>query len=636
MLSPGRYHLEIPKDLDANLEFRERVLVAATKSAHVRACLVKMCSEDILFFINLFIIQINPDIPEKGPFITWPYQDVAILGGETEIGGRTVFQDGILASVVDRKDIRWPKSRDGGASWIVLMVILWLCLFKDNIQAGAISREEDAVDEIGNPSSLFEKVRVMLRHLPEWLKGGKVKDKKGSFIFPRGNTFVGSANVGSAFVGGRLTILLVDEFGQFDKNGEWIYDFTRDVCKCRVFVYTHKAQVGMAYALSYDVKFAEMREIMTHWSQHPRKNQGLYRYDVENARMQYLDAQFMRTTGYAPTFRPVLDGSPFGGPCPGIRSPWYDEECKARNARDVSMNLDIDPRGASDQFFDAHRLNYLRVEHCMPPRWVGDLVFDKETGHPIELVENPDGLLKLWVSPKSLRGLPNMRAGAGVDISAGVGASPSCLSVFDAGTGRKVLEYANANIFQHEFAAFTAAALRMIRDDNGINPMLIWEIQYAMVFDATIRKLMYRPFWIRRDEDALGRPRDNKGRAGQSTQRQAFYTLMTEYRHGLYEQLCINHSEPSLDECLNFVYTESGEGVVYRPKGKAKMTGSGAKIHHGDVVVADALGYKIIKELGFEGVAKTEAAKSPRPGSWEFREWLHERRDSEREEEAWA
>ena len=42
------------------------------------------------------------------------------------------YQEGILACVEDRTDVRWPKSRDGGASWCVLATMLWLCLFKKN------------------------------------------------------------------------------------------------------------------------------------------------------------------------------------------------------------------------------------------------------------------------------------------------------------------------------------------------------------------------------------------------------------------------------------------------------------------------------------------------------------------------
>jgi hypothetical protein len=135
-LSPGEWYKSVPKDPLENLRFRKGILEAASKSRAIQRGLMEICRQDILFWINTFVIQINPDTREKGPFVAWPYQEVAILGGETEIGGEKVYQHGLLACVKDRKDVRWPKSRDGGASWVVLMTIVWLCLFHDNIAAG--------------------------------------------------------------------------------------------------------------------------------------------------------------------------------------------------------------------------------------------------------------------------------------------------------------------------------------------------------------------------------------------------------------------------------------------------------------------------------------------------------------------
>jgi hypothetical protein len=77
--------------------------------------------------------------------------------------------------------------------------------------------------------------------------------------------------------------------------------------------------------------------------------------------------------------------------------------------------------------------------------------------------------------------------------------------------------------------------------------------------------------------------------------------------------------------------------VAYRSRGtKVNEQGSGATIHHGDMVVADALAYKMAKQLGFEGPQKTEEKKHPRPGSWEFREWLHDKQGAEEEDEVWV
>lgn len=606
MLSTGQFHKRIPRELQANLRWRTFVLNATENDFEMRQAVLFACKQDIIFWIDTFLFQINPDIPEKGPFIAWPYQEVAILGGETEIGGRTVFQEGILACVVDRKDVRWPKSRDGGASWIVLMTILWLCLFHENIAAGAISREEDAVDEIGNPNSLFEKVRIMLRHIPDWMKGGKVVDKRGMFMFPKGNTLIGSANVSAAFVGGRLTILLIDEFGQFDKNGEWIYDFTRDVCKCRVFVFTHKDQSGMAYTICYDEKFSEMREIVTHWSQHPRKNQGLYHYNQENNSIELLDKSYKEVLE-----NPVYSPMPLGGPCPGIRSPWYDEECKARNFRDVSMNLDIDPRGAASQVYDTPTIMSLKRKHACPPLWIGDLEHTKE-GKPIRLVENPLGLLKLWVHPMSEREMPIMSCGAGVDLGVGNGATPTCLSVGDASIGKKVAEYSNSNIYPNDAAILFVAICRLFADETGNGARLCWEIPGpGLIFGRVVIELGYRNVYWRRDEDARFKVIDAKMRPGWVANPKSIYVLHTEYKDALYKGNFLNHSEQALAETLNFVY--DGQTVKYKAKGIGGSDASAQGMLHGDIVVADALNWMMLKAMPAH---RAEKAKKKQKSDW--------------------
>lgn len=637
MLSPGKLHEAIPRDVEGNVAWRALVLEACRTDRAMRAAIMEVCRNDCLFWINTFVWQFNPELMEEGPFITWPYQEVAIVGGYTDIGGEKVFQHGILACVEDRKDCRWPKSREGGASWIALMTIAWLCMFKNNIKALALSRHEKAVDKIDDSDSLFEKVRFILDCIPEWMKG-EIRSKKSSIKFPTGSTFTGEANVASAGVGGRASIMLIDEFGQFDKNGEEIYDFTTDTSHCRLFVYTHKDQSGMAYRLSYDAKYTHMREIMTHWSQHPHKNKGLYKYNENTNRAEYLwpDGKWKAQPHYAypPDFEPVLEARPTGGPCPGIRSPWYDVEDKRRSDRDRSMNLDIDPRGASDKPFDSHRIHILKMEWCIPPIWVGDLIYDKKTAAPKRLVMNPKGLLRLWVWPTSDTELPRMRAGAAVDVAAGSGASPSCLSVGDALAGRKVAEYSNANIYANEFAEFVVAFLRTIKDPSGIHPLLCWELQGSSAFQRRVREeLLYFPVYIKREEDKLGRPRDNAGRAGFNVTPKAVMTLIETYRAALYDQSFINPSEESLDETLNLVYSDTS--IVYRHKGKKEMTGSGATVHHGDMTRADALLLMMLKELGLESPeVNRQIIKYPDPRTSGYREWLAEQEGQE--ELVWA
>ena len=61
------------------------------------------------------------------------------------------------------------KSRDQGASYLVMAFFLHRWLFRKGYKATLTSFESDAVDLLDDPDSLFEKLRIMLRRLPTWM-----------------------------------------------------------------------------------------------------------------------------------------------------------------------------------------------------------------------------------------------------------------------------------------------------------------------------------------------------------------------------------------------------------------------------------------------------------------------------------
>lgn len=653
MFSEHEYYKLIPTDPEKNVRTRMAILKLAATNRQVRAGLVEMCRRDCLFWIRLFVYQFNPQTREKGPFIPWEAQEKAILGGDVLLpDGSTITQEGLLRCVFDQRDVRWPKSRKIGASWITLMVIVWLCLFHKNIKALVMSRDADTVDRADDPDSLFWKIRFILDHLPEWMKP-PVKDKKAVIVIGS-NVIAGEATVESASVGGRATIALMDEFGQFRPATAFeVFSMTKDVCACRVFVFTHKDTTGMAYSLCFDPKYARMREILIHWSMHPEYRKGLYRVDAVNGKTEVLDKGFDFNAICAhniphgkgcsdckkfgkEAFEFVLEAKPIGGPFPFIRSPWYDVECQQRTDRDISMNLDINPRGASDQFFDGYVLSVIKRNKCRPPDWVGNLIYDTTRGIPIKLEEDPNGLLKLWCRPRGELQMPLARYGAGADISTGSGSSASGLSVGIAETGEKVLEYQNANIYAPDFAVFCFAVLKMFVSPAGTKPLLVWETQGGAAFAKRLIDLHYSPFYLSATEEAQVRPANAAAKKpGFNASPKNILTLMEEYRDALYKGMLTNYSEEAIDECLNFVYTI--KGIEYKAKGASKLAASGATLQHGDIVKADALMYKMLKELGGMVDQVVQPNESINPRSSAYREWLAEKQDSGREEDlVWA
>ncbi len=307
------------------------------------------------------------------------------------------------------------------------------------------------------------------------------------------------------------------------------------------------------------------------------------------------------------------------------------------------MNLDIDPTGSSLTFFDAYKVAVLK-SRCVPPYWQGNLIYDDKTAEPVALEADPAGHLKIWSAMKGDVQLPQMRAGAGADISSGPGHSPSVLTVWNADTGEKVLQYANANILVHDFARLTVSCLRMIADPKGVHPLLGYEIQYSGAFDKIVQQqLRYTRVYLHRHEDKKGRPFDAKGRAGLNMSKAAIRSLMEDYREALYDEKIVNYDLYALDELMNFVYV--GDYVEYKKRSRKRgerdesvlSVESGASVYHGDVVRADAIGYKMLMELGFEANVKSKTEKEAPPfGSFAWRMWWAEAEANREVEPAWS
>jgi hypothetical protein len=198
MLSSGKWHEQVPRDPKKNVALRKRLLKAARGDAGLQALLMQKCRDDILLWINLFVVQHNPIHlgDEIGPFITWAEQERDILY--------------LVESVERQEDCRVEKSREMGATWIMMIVVVWLTEFHDNKNALLLSKDENAVDMAGDPKALFWKIDFINKYLPEWMSGlesGNITRRKNNCIFNRTGGYVtGAASVKSAGVGGRYTL----------------------------------------------------------------------------------------------------------------------------------------------------------------------------------------------------------------------------------------------------------------------------------------------------------------------------------------------------------------------------------------------------------------------------------------------
>ena len=189
-----------PKEREANLEFRRKLLEKCAVDYEMRNAVWFACKHDILFFFNAFCWVYEPRdryddqgvmLPKKLPFITWPHQDVAIIKIMENLGLR---------------DIITPKSRGEGMSWIACLLSLHQFVFHRMSKIGIVSENEEKAIDADNTDSLFWKINWELDQLPHWMVGERgtgfrLHKSKGDFVNENnGSTISGCAATGTCFV----------------------------------------------------------------------------------------------------------------------------------------------------------------------------------------------------------------------------------------------------------------------------------------------------------------------------------------------------------------------------------------------------------------------------------------------------
>ena len=224
----------IPKRLTANLKWRQDILSGANGDPEAQKALLEACAASPLFFLNAFAWTYRPRytcedgyvrgagskwIDDSGqirivpthdaPVITWPAQDVMVA----EI--QRVFDGGTL--IID-------KSREQGATVIVMYMLAWGLLFKDRFSALVISRKAAMVDSHAE-DSLFGKVDYLTNRIPTWmLPEGAIQRLHGDNPFIqnsiRKSRLIGETSNKDVGQSLRTTVTFVDEAARFPEGRE--------------------------------------------------------------------------------------------------------------------------------------------------------------------------------------------------------------------------------------------------------------------------------------------------------------------------------------------------------------------------------------------------------------------------------
>lgn len=584
--------------------WRKTLRSQAAEDESFQIAMLAACKESILFWLNAFgwtyrLKQTLPDGTETqisgdkchAPFITWPIQDETI--------------EDVLGCITKGEDVVLTKSRDMGATWLILSILDWMFLFRKNFNAGICSRKEVLVDSKGDMDSLFEKVRYLHRMLPDWMLP-KINDRYMHMQnLELGSTLAGESTNTDVGRGGRKSVYLVDEAAAIMNAGDIESSLSQNT-PCQIWISTPK---GPNTAFHKKIKEGRGRKLQMPWWRHPEKSLGAKEMVDESGAIVW--------TG---PFKQRMD--------------------EKYSKKTVAQELEMDHGQSGDIFFDYLELERHRQDHVSTPLFTGEIVQIDQMPEEklIDAMQRMDvkhhrfikghGRRKwrFWVELNEDGRPPQYWTYVfGIDVSHGAGDSNSVISVRAKETGMIVAKWWDAYTSPEELAIQAAIAGVWF---GGLKApaFLCWENNGpGGIFGRKIVKLSYPTFYRQRIDNSIANTKTPRWGWHSNLERKE--ALLGAYRDAIARDRIIVPCSESLDEAADYIYNDAGQLI---PAKLREETMGGRKLH-GDHVIADALTVLASDELPKQRTMK------PRPpaGTFAHRQEARRRKDKKRKDSAW-
>jgi hypothetical protein len=601
--------ITIPKDPLENVRWRKKLLKAAASSPTVQKALKKACAASPIFWINAFgwtflqkkIDETGKDKAAQGsgthvPFITWWVQDQALME--------------LMDAIDNGHHGLMHKSRDMGATWLVIAIFQWYWQFRPSTSFLEISRKEKLVDHRGDMDSLFEKHRYMIARQPHWLRPRRIVDREMHLENQDiGTSIEGESTNENAGQASRKTAAFVDEAARI-RELESIDLALADTSPCIIYNSTPQGPATFFTRLyrSFKGGTRQGKLILLPFWMHPDKGRNSRVEKDKNGNDRVV-------------------------------SDWTKQEETKRTPRNIAQNVYGEHGKSGDMFFDADSIERHRKAYESAPllagaiQWIEDFneeaklqAVRKQAVASVVLLEQ--GGWNPWRFYVPLvNGRPNQqtRYVFGIDISNGSGASNSVITVLDHYSNMVVAKFWDAFTTPEDLAEEVAKAqiffggkkpARIIFEKNGpgisfgkkiVSKLSLPNIYYQEVVDGKTRTKTTKWGWHNSD-----------------TKKEL---LLRGYREALFLNEIINPCAEALNEALDYVYNDKGK---IEPGHMGREEGGGTALH-GDHVIADAL--VLIGRKDLPTAEKDETYKAPK-GSPGFRRDRRQRRM--READAWA
>lgn len=236
-----------------------------SESLELQAIAKAHCANDVVAWINDWCWTYDPRVlGKKGksphmPFVLWPKQ-IDLLNFMTD-------------RVNSREEMVVEKSRDVGATYLFAAFALHRWIFDPGFKTTFGSRKSEEVDKLGDPDTIFEKIRIILRYLPHWMRPNGFKDSVHNLhmrlLNPENENIVSGQGGDNMGRGGRSTLYVIDE-AAFIERADAVDAATSATSDCRAWV---SSVNGMGSLFARKRFGGELPVFRFHWSDDPRKDQ---------------------------------------------------------------------------------------------------------------------------------------------------------------------------------------------------------------------------------------------------------------------------------------------------------------------------------------------------------------------------
>ena len=284
-----------PPDYVAVYQWRQQQLLKLRSSRTLLAGALEYYSSNPVDFICHWFDTYDPrnalnaDLPARLPLVLFERQAKLV--------------EFVVKLVSAQESGMVEKSRDMGATWVCGAVSVWFWRFRPGASVGWGSRKEQLVDKLDDPDSIFEKMRQLVRGLPDlFLPRGfnpKAHMPYMRIVNPEnGATITGEAgdNIGR---GGRKLVYFKDESAHYERP-EKIEAALADTTRVQVDissvagtgnVFHRRREAGVVWDGGEIHKGATNVFIMD-WRDHPAKDDAWYEQRRRKAEQEGLSHVF--------------------------------------------------------------------------------------------------------------------------------------------------------------------------------------------------------------------------------------------------------------------------------------------------------------------------------------------------------